>query len=128
MKLKSLLIINAIITAIFGIAFVIIPWQVYLLYGVEPNPQLNYMGKLFGAALVAFAVLSWYARNSFNSDALKAIIFAFFVGDVIGFIIALFAQLGNVVNDLGWLNVVIYFFLAIWFAYFQFKNQPKLST
>lgn len=128
MKIKSLLIINAIITIIFGIAFVIIPWQLYSLYGVESNPQLNYMGRLFGAALIAFAVLSWYARNSFNSDALKAIILAFFAGDVIGFIIALVGQLENVVNGLGWLTVLIYLLLAIGFAYFQFKKQLKLSV
>ncbi len=128
MKLKTLLIINAIITVMFGIAFVLIPWQVYMLYGVEPSPQMNYMGKLFGAALIVFAVLSWYSRNSFNSDALKAIIFAFFAGDVIGFIITLFGQLGKVVNGLGWLNVIIYFLLAIGFGYFQFAKLPKAET
>jgi len=127
-KLKSLLIINAIITVIFGIAFVIIPWQVYSFYGIEPNPQLNYMAKLFGAALIAFAVLSWYARNSVSSDSLKAIVLAFFVGDVIGFIITFFGQLEKVVNDLGWLNVVIYFFLAIGFAYFQFRKSSETET
>jgi RsiW-degrading membrane proteinase PrsW (M82 family) len=86
------------------------------------------MGQLFGAALIGFAFLSWYARNSSDCDALKAIILAFFIGDIIGFIIALIGQIGNVVNDLGWSTVIIYFLLALGFAYFQFKKVFKGKT
>ena len=122
MKLSTLLVINTIIAGIFGIAFVLIPWQVLSMYGVEPNPALNYVGQLFGVALVTIAILSWFARNAEASDARKAIVLAFFFGDGIGFIVALIAQLGNVVNALGWLTVVIYLLLTLGFGYFQFKK------
>ncbi len=123
MTLKNLMIINTIISTVFGIAFVLIPWQVYPLYGVEPTPFLNYMGQLFGAALVAFAFLTWFARNAADSDARKAIILALFAGDSIGFIVSLIAQLGGVMNSLGWSTVVIYLLLAVGFGYFQFAKR-----
>jgi hypothetical protein len=113
------MVINTIIAGIFGISFIVIPWQVLSLYGVEPNPQLNYVGQLFGAALFTFALLTWSARKAGDSDARKAIVMALFIGDGIGFIIALLAQLGGVVNALGWSTVVIYLFLALGFGYFQ---------
>lgn len=125
MKLSTLMVINSIIAFVFGIAFVLIPWQVLLLYGIQPNPEINYLGQLFGGALLTFAILTWIARNAAESDARKAIVKALFIGDVIGFIVALIAQLNNVVNNVGWSTVVIYLLLAIGFGYFSFSKSSS---
>jgi len=125
MKLSTLMVINTVISAVFGIAFVLIPWQVLSLYGVQPNPALNFVGQLFGVSLVTFAVLTWSARNADDSNARKAIVIAFLIGDGIGFIVALIAQLGGVVNTLGWSTVAIYLFLALGFGYFRFAKSSS---
>ncbi|MCK4558660.1 MAG: hypothetical protein KAV45_02680 [Calditrichia bacterium] len=122
MNLRILMVINTVIAGLFGIAFVLIPWQVLSLYGVQPNPAINYIGELFGAALIGFAVLTWTARNAADSDARTAIVRALFIGDAVGFIVALIAQLGAVVNNLGWSTVIIYLFLAAGFGYFHFTK------
>ena len=126
MKLKVLFIINAIIAFVFGVAFVIIPAQVYSLYSIEASAGLNYMGQLFGAALIGFGLIAWLARNSADSDSRRAIILAFFIADGIGFVIALIGQLNEILGSLGWLTVAIYLLLAIGFGYFQF-SRPKSS-
>lgn len=126
MKLNVLFIITAIIALVFGIVFVLIPTWTYSLYGIESTEMLNYMGQLFGAALIAIGLISWLSRNAADSDARNAIILSFFIGDGIGFIIALIGQLNNVVNNLGWLTVIIYFLLCLGFAYFQF-SKPKTA-
>ncbi len=125
MKLSTLMKINTVISGLFGIAFVLIPWQVLSFYGVQTNPALNYMGQLFGASLVTFAVLSWFARNADASDARKAIVLSFFIGDAIGFIVALIAQLSGIMNTFGWSCVAIYLFLALGFGYFQFSKSSS---
>ena len=124
MKLKTLFIITAIITVLFGVVFVIIPTQVYSLYGIEADAVLNYMGQLFGAALIAIGLISWHSRDAADSDARRAIILAIFIADGIGFIIALIGQLNNVVNALGWSTVAIYLLLSLGFGYFQF-SKPR---
>jgi hypothetical protein len=123
MNLRTLMVINTVIAGLFGISFVLIPWQVLSTYGVQPNPAINYIGELFGAALLAFAVLTWSARNAAESDARTAIVRALFIGDTIGFILALIAQLGAVVNNIGWSTVIIYLFLAVGFGYFYFTKS-----
>ncbi len=128
MNLRILMIINTVIAGVFGIAFVLIPWQVLSLYGVQPNPPINFIGELFGAALLAFAVLTWTARNAGESDARKAIIRALFIGDAVGFILALIAQLGAVVNNVGWSTVIIYLFLAAGFGYFHFTKPSAAKS
>jgi len=128
MSLRILMVINTVIAGVFGFAFVLIPWQVLSFYGVQPNPAINYIGELFGAALLAFAVLTWTARNAAESDARQAIVRALFIGDAIGFILALIAQLGAVVNNLGWSTVIIYLFLAVSFGYFYFTKPSTEKT
>ena len=128
MKLNVLFVITAVIAFVFGILFLIIPTQMYSLYGLESYPPLNYMGRLFGAALLAIGIISWQSRNVTYSDCIKNIILSFFIADGIGFLIALFGQFNGVINALGWLTVVIYLFLTIGFGYFSFfKSGSKES-
>jgi hypothetical protein len=128
MKLSTLMTINAVVAAVFGIAFVLVPAQVMSLYGVEESAALNYVGQLFGAALISFAVLTWSARNAAQSDARKAIVLALFVGEAVGFLLALIGQLTNVVSALGWSTVAIYLLLALGFGYFQFTRPAAGAT
>jgi hypothetical protein len=81
---------------------------------------------LFGAALLAFAVLTWTAKDAPDSDARRAILLAMFVGDCVGFVVSLRGQLGSVMNALGWSTVVIYLLLALGFGYFSFA-KPKAT-
>jgi hypothetical protein len=124
MKLNTLMIINAVVAAVFGVAFVLVPGQVTSLYGVEdPSEVLIYVGRLMGAAFIGFAVLTWSARNANDSSARRVIVFALLVSDGVGFIVSLMGQLADVVNSLGWSTVAIYLLLALGFGYFQFVRQ-----
>ena len=64
MKLKTLMIINTVVALVFGIAFVLIPWQVFKIYSPGSSEILNYMGQLLGAAFIGFGLISWRARNA----------------------------------------------------------------
>jgi hypothetical protein len=125
MKLSKLLVVNAIVSGVFGIALVLIPWEVFKFYGIQADPAINYVGQLYGAALLGFAVLSWSARNAGPSESRKAIVLAFFIGDSIGFVVALIARFGGVVNALGWSSVALYLLLALSFGYFQFTKSSS---
>ena len=122
MKLSTLMTTNAVVAAVFGIAFVLVPAQVMSLYGVEESAALNHVGQLFGASLISLAVLTWSARNAAQSAARKAIVLALFFGEAVGFLLALIGQLTNVVSALGWSTVAIYLLLALGFGYFQFAR------
>jgi MFS family permease len=126
MKLSTLMIVNAIVAAVFGLGFVFAPGQVTSLYSPEVGVTLRYVAQLFGAALLGFAVLTWVARNAPDSEARRAILLALFVGDGVGFLLALVGQLGGVVNALGWSTVLIYLLLALGFGYFGFVAKPEL--
>ena len=125
MNIKILMIVNAILAFVFGVAFVLFPAQLITMYGVSADEPVKYLGQLFGAALIGFAILTWIARNAGASDARKAIVSALFIAELLGFIISLIAQLGNVVNQLGWSTVVLYLVLTSWWGYFQFSKPAS---
>lgn len=127
MKLSALMVVNAIVAVVFGLGFMFAPGQVTSFYSPEVGATLEYVAQLFGAALLAFAVLTWVARNAPDSEARRAVLLALFIGDGAGFVIALIAQLGGVVNALGWSTVVIYGLLAIGFGYFRFADTEQTA-
>jgi hypothetical protein len=130
MKLSALMIVNAIVAVVFGLGFILAPSQVASFYSPavgapEADGVLRVVAQLLGAAFVAFAVLTWVARNARDSEARRAILLALFIGDVVGFVIALIAQMGGAVNALGWSTVAIYLLFAIGFGYFVFTAKPE---
>jgi len=126
MKLSTLMAIKGVIVLVFGIGFVLVPVTVLSWYNVELGAGGAYMTRLFGAAFILLGLVLWPARKDTGSVALKALVMAVFIGDIIGFVVALIGQLSGLVNALGWLTVALYFFLAIGFGYHALK-KPKTA-
>jgi hypothetical protein len=68
-------------------------------------------------------MLSWFSRNSKESDARRAIILALFVYDAVGVVITLIAILSGALNPLAWLIVALYLFFALGFGYYLFQAR-----
>ena len=127
MKLCNLMATKAVIVVVFGIGFILMPTTIMAFYGLPLNPDGAVMTQLFGASFILLGILLWFAKNAPSSDvALRAIVLAVTVGDAIGFIVALLAQLSGMMNALGWVTVALYLLLALGFGYFQFV-KPATS-
>ena len=126
MKLRNLLIINAIVALVYGISFVLIPTTLLSLYGMTQGTSEALAGQYFGVALIAIGLLAWFARNVTDSEAQRAIILALLISDVIGVIVSVLGTVSGVMSAVGWSAVVIYLLLALGFGYFQFV-KPSAS-
>jgi hypothetical protein len=124
MRLNNLLVVAAIIAAVFGVAFVIASGPLLALYGVTLDKAGTLVAQLFGALLIGMAVINWFARNVTDPDARQAVVFGNLAGDAVGFVVILLGQLAGITNALGWSSVAIYLLLALGFAYIQFM-QPR---
>ena len=125
MKFSTFMVIYALVSAVFGLGFVLMPGQLLPIYGVEPDAALRLIGQFFGAALLSLAILAWLVKNLSDSEARRAIILALFVGEAIGFIFALIGQFNGILNVLGWSVVVVYLVFALGLAYFQFSKPAS---
>ncbi len=126
MKLSYLMVVNAVFVAIYGIALVLVPGFVLALYGAMSMERPT--EQIFGAYLIGFAVLNWFARNAKGGEALRAILLANLVTNTLGLILALLAQLSGMWSAFGWSTVVIFLLLALGFAYFQFMKPSGLAN
>ncbi len=125
MKFSTFMVVYAVVSAAFGLGFVLMPGQLLPIYGVDPDSALRLIGQFFGAALLSLAILAWLVRNLSDSEARRAIVLALFVGETIGFIMALIGQLNGILNVLGWSVVVVYLVFTLGLAYFQFSKSAS---
>lgn len=128
MRLKHLLIVNAVICFVYGITFLLTPATVLSLHGIVHDSGTKLMGQFYGVELVAFGLLTWFARNAGDSEARWAMVLALLISDVIGIIIAVLGTVSGVMNAFGWSGAAVYAVLAAGYAYFQFaKPSPSIS-
>jgi hypothetical protein len=127
MKLGVLLTLNAVIAMAFGVAFVLIPAELVAGYGVTLTLGTAVVARLYGAALVGYGVMSWQVRAAAPSDALRAIVLAFFVAEALGFVLSLHAVLSGAVNALGWSTVAIYALFGTGFGMFAFGKSAAVT-
>lgn len=125
MKLKTLLIIKAIVCLCLGIPILFVPNFVYSIFGATLAAGGVFAAREYGASLIGNLMLTWFARDSQESKARWAIILALFVYDAIGVVISLIAVISGVLNPLAWLVVALYLFLALGFGYFLIPGKKS---
>ena len=122
MKLSHFLSVKAIISLLFGVILIAVPVAFMSVFGVVLDPAGSVMARLLGAMLVAVGLICWFEKNR-EPNQLKGITSALFVGDSIGFIVLLMAQLAGMFNGLGWANAALWLLLALGLGYFRFVQS-----
>lgn len=126
MKLKTLLVIKAIVCLCFGISVLIVPNFIYSIFGASLTAGGVFAAREYGASMMGNLMLTWFARNSQESETRWVIILALFVYDAFGFVVTLLAIITGALNPLAWLIVLIYLFFTLGFGYFLFKREKTL--
>ena len=127
MKLKTLLIIKAVVCLCLGIPILIFPNFIYSIFGASLTVGGVFAAREYGASMMGNLMLTWFARDSQESQARWAIILALFVYDAFGFIVTLLATLSGALNSLAWLVVTLYLLLALGFGYFLLPQRKPIQ-
>lgn len=123
MKLSNAMALNAVITGLFGLAFLIFPAVTTSFYGVTSNEPLEYMARLWGCALLGYAILAWTCRNVIDPSARRGILVAMAFSNAAGFIVTLLATVAGVVNVLGWVTVVLSGVFALYYLFIALQKR-----
>jgi hypothetical protein len=122
-KFKTLMIIKAVVCLGLGVPILLMPVFLYSLFGASLNPGGVFAAREYGASLIGNLMLTWFARNTIESEPRRAIALALCVYDAIGFVVTLIAQFSGVLGPLGWFAAAIYLFFAIGFGYFLMPQK-----
>lgn len=124
MKLNTFFKIHAVVAVVFGLGFIFIPALILSYYTrVEVNDIGVFMSRLFGSAILTYAAVLWFASDTPESEAKRAIVKGFFLTMLVGLAVVLHFQLTGSINALGWSTVALYAFLAL--GYFKFDKELK---
>lgn len=118
MKLNTLMTVTAVVAFIFGLGFIVAPSASIGLYGNTLDTVGQFVGRYFGASLLALAFIAWLNR----ANASRGLQVGYFVGMVLGLVVAVYDGVAGEHNALVWLNVVIYLLLSLGFGYFVFMK------
>ncbi len=118
MKLKTFFTIKGIVTAAFGLGFLLAPALTWGIFGMDLSDVGVMMARYLGATFIAIFFLCWLNRES-PPEAQKNATLTLAITDTIGFLVAIFAQLAGIPNALGWLNVLLWLLFAAGNIYFQ---------
>ena len=124
MKFNTFLAIAAVLAALYGLGFLLIPAITIGLYGITLDVNGLFVARYLGSAFLGVAVLNWLARGLTSQEALGPIILGDLVISVTGLVVAVWDAFAGAGNALSWVTVIIYLFLTLGFGYFQFMAKP----
>jgi hypothetical protein len=125
MQQSPFFVVVAVVSALFGLGFLLIPDQLASWYGATTNDLASMMGRFFGSALIAVAIIVFMARDLGASPALTGVLWGGLVLSVIDALLTLWGTAAGVFDALGWVTVIIDVLLAAGFAYLLFVRPAR---
>ena len=113
MSLKNIFILNFIVAGFFAVFCLVFPVTMLSWYGPTSTEALVMMTRFFGVGLLALALVTLFLRNAKLTDNVKSIVLALILSDIVGLFVSLWAVFAKIVNNVGWVTVIIYGFFTI---------------
>lgn len=129
MKLRQLLTIKATICLTVGLIFALAPGVLLTYFGVPNNEPsgLFFMARTYGAILFLVGLFVWLAGNLSDRDILRVMVPPLILGDALSLIVAVTAQIEEMMNGMGWFVVAYYLFSMLGFASWVFPKRVSES-
>jgi hypothetical protein len=122
MNSKVALTASAAAFGIFGAGWLLVPRMFYTYWAIVPDPDL-YMGRRYGAFMLALMAISWLARGAPNTPSRRAILTGSLVGWVLTDALSLYGALALGLN--AWWPFGVELALVVCFVWVLFiKPEP----
>jgi hypothetical protein len=126
MRLQTLMLVNAVVAFVFGIAFALWGPAILLASGLNTIPQADMLWfwisstfvRLLGVTLVGFGLVAYAGSQFCESSARFEINVAFLVANALGFVITLVQQVAIWPTVVGAIALIVYLLLTVGFGYF----------
>jgi hypothetical protein len=118
--LKTTFLVHFIVALIFGLLYLLIPevWGNLISWPVKDPPVY----RLLGAALLGFAVSSWFAYKEAAWEKVRIVVQMEIAWTILGTLVMLWGLIFAGVPVFGWVNAVVLAAFAVAFAYFYSRR------
>lgn len=126
MNYKIMFMLNALVAALFGLAFLFVPDRVLGLFGTtEKYASTLLVGRFFGTAMLALGLVAWFAKDVTDVGVQRGMGIALLVGAVAGLIVTLIGTFASnaVIRSNGWIAMVLYVLFGLGYTYLVFLQR-----
>ncbi len=113
MRLKTFMIINAIIAVIVGILLIFIPSMIVQFFGLPADRGMDLDGQLYGSELILMGLVAWFARDISELKYERRIYAAFTIANLISLLISIVGVASRNFSSIGWIAIVAYLILTV---------------
>jgi hypothetical protein len=117
MSARLYLTIAAVVAILYALAFLLVPVQASLFFSSFAEPRAVLYLRFCGAAILAWGLIVWLARDFADWGAVRGVLVASIVGLVANIIITIWATLDGWLNAHAWGSVVVLVLLLIGATY-----------
>jgi hypothetical protein len=119
MNFRMLFVVNAVVVAVFGVLFLVLPDFSLTQLGVEKYVATLFVARFLGGALLMSAILIWFAKEINDEQVQKQMAIALLAGSVIGFVLTVIgiASSSAVIRANGWVLLVIYILFSLGYGF-----------
>jgi len=107
MDIKLYLTIAAVVAILYALAFLLVPIQASLFFSGFAEPRAVLYLRFCGAAVLAWGLIVWFARNFQGWYALRSVLIASVVGLAVNIVINVWATLQGWLNANAWGSTVL---------------------
>ena len=127
MKLATYLAIAGVVAILLGLEFLLVPGFGLRQYAMPTEPHNLMQARYFGQTLLAFGLVTWLARGTRDDVALRAILQASIVSNVLGAGISAWAGLTGLQNEMVWGSVAIYAMFSLASLYYLLSPARRAA-
>ena len=125
MSYRMMFTINAVILAIFGVLFMIMPEFVLTQFKSEVYIATLFVARFMGSAMLLSSIFLWLVKDSAPAKMQKNIAFLLLAYSVGGFVMSLLGMTSiGVLRAYGWVLLVLFGLFSLVYGYILFL-QPK---
>jgi hypothetical protein len=122
MNFRIMFLINALILALLGLGFLVIPERILGQFDVDVYAATKLAAQFFGTALLALGLLLWFAKDVSEENLQKGMATAMMVGAAAGLIVTAIGATSNVLRSNGWIAMLVYLLFGLAYAYLVFGS------
>jgi hypothetical protein len=127
MNFRIMFLINALIVALLGLGFLIIPERILGQFDVDVYAATKLAAQFFGTALLALGLLLWFAKDVSEENLQKGMAIAMLVGAAAGLIVTAVGATSNILRSNAWIAMLVYLLFGLAYAYLVFM-KPRVEA
>jgi hypothetical protein len=127
MNFRIMFLINALIVALLGLGFLVVPERVLGLFDVDMYAATKLAAQFFGTVLLTLGMLLWFAKDVSEENLQKGMATALMVGAAAGLVVTAMGATSNVLRSNAWIAMLVYLLFGLAYAYLVFM-KPRVAA